>query len=173
MLHQIVAPSSRQIHWSLAHSHPHYCEVNKKRCNHLRGREEMACQGIYGYSCRCCCDKIYSPLSIYHPAPPFCNIVTRLLVKEYTTLRFKCQFSCTVTRTVYWLPQISKYVVVMRCCLAWSFATSLWSRVPIRKKINQCYCGGFETFCYRAPKIYPNFRARAKKQPVPWQVGTG
>ena len=50
----------------------------------------------------------------------------------------------------------------MRCCLAWSFATSLWSRVPIRDKINQCYCGGFETFCYRAPKIYPNFRAGAK-----------
>ena len=32
---------------------------------------------------------------------------------------------------------------------------------------------GFETFCYGAPKMCAEFWGGAKKQPVPWYVGTG
>ena len=32
---------------------------------------------------------------------------------------------------------------------------------------------GFETFCYKAPKMCSYFRGGAEKQPVPWHGGTG
>ena len=32
---------------------------------------------------------------------------------------------------------------------------------------------GIKTFCYEAPEVCPDFRGRAKKQPVPWHSGTG
>ena len=32
---------------------------------------------------------------------------------------------------------------------------------------------GIKAFCHRAPKVWPDFRGRAKKQPVPWHGGTG
>ena len=32
---------------------------------------------------------------------------------------------------------------------------------------------GIKAFCYGAPKVCPDFRGGAKKQPVPWHGGTG
>ena len=32
---------------------------------------------------------------------------------------------------------------------------------------------GIKAFCYVSPKICPDFRGGAKKQPVPWHGGTG
>ena len=51
--------------------------------------------------------------------------------------------------------------------------TDIHSRAPIGTKINQCHFGDLRPFSYKAPKICPDIRGRAKKQPVPWHGGTG
>ena len=102
-----------------------------------------------------------------------CNIHTKIeTFKPRSKFNFVENFR--TRRKVYmgYIDGVLK-ITFLRLFLFEKWYVLTFSRAPIGAKINQCHFGDLRPFSYKAPKICPDIRGRAKKQPVPWHGGTG